>query len=134
MVRVMAFGTFDLLHPGHKHFLAQAQALGDELIVVVARDATVRHLKGRQSAHPEEHRLAQVASLEQVSKAVLGSEGDKYAVIEEYQPNIIALGYDQRGFADRLQEELLQRCVKATIVRLLPHKEHKYKSSKLRGL
>jgi len=27
-IRVMAFGTFDLLHEGHRAYLAQARALG----------------------------------------------------------------------------------------------------------
>jgi len=38
VVRVMATGVFDLLHPGHLYFLTEARKHGDELIVVVARD------------------------------------------------------------------------------------------------
>ena len=45
MVRVMATGVFDLLHPGHLSFLTEAKKLGDELIVVVARDQTARRMK-----------------------------------------------------------------------------------------
>ncbi|MCJ2563189.1 MAG: adenylyltransferase/cytidyltransferase family protein, partial [Candidatus Thermoplasmatota archaeon] len=45
MVRVMASGVFDLLHTGHLHYLEEAKKLGDELIVVVARDSTVRKEK-----------------------------------------------------------------------------------------
>ncbi|EQD52190.1 glycerol-3-phosphate cytidyltransferase, partial [mine drainage metagenome] len=44
-VRVMATGVFDLLHPGHLYFLTEARKLGDELVVVVARDQTARRLK-----------------------------------------------------------------------------------------
>ena len=46
-VRVLAFGTFDILHPGHDHYLQEARKLGDELWVVVALDETVRQGKGR---------------------------------------------------------------------------------------
>ena len=46
MVTVMAFGTFDVLHPGHHFYLEQARKLGDNLVVVVARDANVKKLKG----------------------------------------------------------------------------------------
>ena len=45
MVRVMAVGVFDLLHAGHLHYLEQAKSLGDELVVVVAHDDTVRTQK-----------------------------------------------------------------------------------------
>ena len=44
----MAFGTFDLLHPGHEHFLKQAKRYGD-LIVVIARDNTVLKVKGKKT-------------------------------------------------------------------------------------
>ena len=45
MVRVMAVGVFDLLHAGHLHYVEQAKPLGDELVVVVAHDETVRKQK-----------------------------------------------------------------------------------------
>ncbi|MCQ5376385.1 MAG: adenylyltransferase/cytidyltransferase family protein, partial [Methanomassiliicoccales archaeon] len=45
MTRVMATGVFDLLHVGHLHYLNEAKRLGDELIVVVATDSTVRKRK-----------------------------------------------------------------------------------------
>src|SRR5207245_1761445 len=45
VVRVMATGVFDLLHPGHVYFLREARKLGDELWVVVARDSTARKFK-----------------------------------------------------------------------------------------
>ena len=45
MVKVMATGTFDLLHLGHIYYLKEAKKLGDTLTVVVATDSTVRKLK-----------------------------------------------------------------------------------------
>ena len=41
----MAVGVFDLLHAGHLHYLEQAKLLGDDLVVVVAHDDTVRQRK-----------------------------------------------------------------------------------------
>jgi len=41
--RVVATGTFDIIHPGHVTFLREAKKLGDELIVIVAREKNVRH-------------------------------------------------------------------------------------------
>ena len=45
--KVMIFGTFDKFHPGHINFLKQSEQYGDYLIVVVARDITVKKLKGK---------------------------------------------------------------------------------------
>lgn len=43
---VLTNGVFDLLHTGHLHFLQQARALGDALLVAINSDASVRALKG----------------------------------------------------------------------------------------
>ena len=48
MKKVMATGTFDLLHPGHGIYLNEAKKLGGEdakLYVVIARDSTVEKRK-----------------------------------------------------------------------------------------
>mgnify|MGYP006297563163 FL=1 len=52
MVKVMATGTFDILHLGHIYFLKEAKKLGDTLAVVVATDSTVRKLK-HEPVNPE---------------------------------------------------------------------------------
>ena len=43
MRRVVATGTFDILHPGHVFFLSESRKLGDELWVIVSRETNVRH-------------------------------------------------------------------------------------------
>ena len=56
---VLVFGTFDGLHEGHQFFLKKARALGDRLVVVVARDVSVIALKGRSARlHEQERWLA----------------------------------------------------------------------------
>ncbi len=130
-IRVLVFGTYDVLHPGHRDFFKQARELGDELRVIIARDQTVLQVKGREPQHNEAERLAAVQACQEVTQACLGHLGDKYAIIEELQPDIIALGYDQGHFADRLPEELTKRGLKAKIVRLKPYKPELYKSSLL---
>ena len=72
MVRVMATGVFDLLHPGHVYFLEEAKQLGDELVVVVARDQTARRLK-HEPYVPEHIRRQMVEALKPVDRAILGS-------------------------------------------------------------
>jgi cytidyltransferase-like protein len=43
---VMVFGTFDGIHDGHRYFLNEAKKFGDKLVVAVAKDTTVKTLKG----------------------------------------------------------------------------------------
>ena len=117
MVRVMASGVFDLLHPGHLHYLQEAKNLGDELYVVIATDYTVLKKK-REPITPQEYRLELVASLKPVDKAMLGNDDDMFVVVKEIDPDIIALGYDQDFDELNLKEELAKHGIDAKIVRL----------------
>lgn len=134
-MRVLVFGTFDLLHAGHVSLFAQARSLGSdddpvELHAVIARDATVEKVKGRAPDHDERERLRRVSDY--VDSAHLGSLGDKYAIIEVVEPDVIALGYDQTHFLDKLPEELEKRGLHPRIVRLEAHEPDRFKTSLLR--
>ncbi len=108
MVRVMAVGVFDLLHLGHVHYLTEAKKLGDELVVVVARDATARQVK-HQPITNEDMRRQLVESLKPVDKAVLGHEGNIYDILSDIKPDFIALGYDQRHDEEQILKEAKTR-------------------------
>lgn len=125
MTRVMVFGTFDRFHAGHLSFLKQAKKLGDELLVVVGRDATVATIKGRPPSQSEHERLLQVQFVEGVDRAVLGGVHDRYAVIRRYQPQVICLGYDQIAFT----EPLARLFPKIRIVRAQPFHPERFKTS-----
>jgi FAD synthetase len=113
----MASGVFDLIHLGHIHYLEEARKLGDELVVVVARDSTVRRQK-HEPITSEEFRRELVESLKPVDRAVLGREGDMFKVVEEIKPDIIALGYDQAHDAEKISQELEKRGLEVKVVRL----------------
>jgi FAD synthetase len=130
MKKVMAFGSFDILHKGHEHYLKEAKGYGDYLIAVVARDNNILRFKARNPKHDENYRLKQVEKLSFVDEAVLGHEYDIFRVLEDYKPDVICLGYDQK--AEKLREELEKRNLKAEIVRAKPYKEDVFKSSKLK--
>lgn len=132
MTTIMCFGSFDLLHPGHIYFLKRAKSLGDKLVVVVARDSTIKEVKGITPKYDERQRVEHIRDLHIADRVMMGYEADKYEVIEEINPEVIALGYDQDGFADKLKEEMEKRQMNPKIVRLAPYKEEHYKSSKLR--
>lgn len=130
-IKVLCFGTFDFLHPGHEDFFRQARKLGTHLIVVVARDATVRKHKQYLPNH-EKKRLRAVQASTTVDRAILGQIRDPYRIIEILRPDVICLGYDQKIFVDGLKESLRQRGLQPRIVRLSPFKPHLYKSSIMR--
>lgn len=125
----MAFGTFDYLHAGHEYYLKTAREIGDELIVVIARDQTAKAIRGHYPDHNEKQRLKAVAALECVDKAVLGNLEDKYKVIAKYKPQIIALGYDQMVFTQQLHKMLIELKLNTKIIRLNAYEPQIYKSS-----
>ena len=127
--KVMAFGTFDFFHAGHEDYLRQARALGDELIVVVARDDTVKKVKNAAPVNNERKRLRDVAACFHVSKAVLGNLDDKYRVIKRYTPDVLALGYDQYVFTYGLRNFFIQEKLGTEIVRLESFRPQTFKSS-----
>ncbi|MCD6478752.1 MAG: FAD synthase [Candidatus Diapherotrites archaeon] len=129
---VLAFGTFDILHLGHIHYLKKARALGTELIVVVARDETVAREKGTEPVKDEKQRVAIVRALKFVDKAVLGLKGDKMQVILKYKPDVIALGYDHKVSKQTIERFLKRHGLQAKVVRIRAYKPAKYKSSLLK--
>lgn len=131
---VLVFGTFDLLHPGHRAFLRQAKKLGDVLVVVVARDLTVNKLK-RHAPHQVELKRAQnVKKLKLANRVLLGSLKDPYQIIKKIKPDIIALGYDQSHFIADLPAKLKEFELPTKIIRLKSYYPKKNKSSFLKNL
>ena len=120
----MVFGVFDRLHPGHVSFLEQAAAMGDELIVVLARDTSVRELKHKTPHHNERERMRAVRKIAGVHRVVLGDKKlGSYAVVQEHNPDIICLGYDQHGLGEDLTKRMRER--KLTSVPLIILTAHK---------
>ena len=114
--RIVATGTFDVLHPGHIYYLNESKKLGDELWVIVARDANVKHKP--HPIIPEEQRLLMVAALRPVDHAVLGDKTDMFRPIEEIQPSVITIGFNQFFDETKLRAQLKQRGLSPEIVRI----------------
>lgn len=108
MVRVMASGVFDLIHPGHISYLWQARGYGDELVVVVACDDTVRRRK-HEPITPDYMRAKIVENLKPVDRAIVGSDsGDFFETVRSVDPDVIVLGFDQNFDEDELEKELAE--------------------------
>jgi FAD synthetase len=112
---VVAQGTFDLVHPGHVHYLREAAAMGDRLVVIVAREPNVTHKP--DPICPAEQRRAVVAALSPVDEAILGDREDIFAPIERLDPAVIALGYDQHHEEGAIEAALEDRGIDANVRR-----------------
>ena len=132
MIKVMCFGTFDVLHEGHKFYLSEAKKLGGFLVVVVARDETVSEVKQKPPLHDEKERVRSLQQLGIADKVILGNPGDKLKVVEDEKPQVICLGYDQTYFTDKIREKLQQRGLDVEVIRLPAFKPDVYKSSLLK--
>jgi FAD synthetase len=123
MTRVVAQGTFDLIHPGHVHYLSDAAAMGDELHVIVARRENVTHKD--PPILPNRQRRDVVAALDPVDDARVGHPEDIFAPIEELDPDVIALGFDQHHDEAAIEDELATRGIDCEVKRASP-REKKY--------
>ncbi len=132
--KIMLFGTFDFLHKGHVHFFRQARKLARNpyIIVSVARDVNVQKIKGKKPLYNQEQRIKEVIKNSLVDKVILGGLHNHLLHILKERPNIIALGYDQIAYTKGLKKELAAKGLDVRVIRLLPHKQHVYKSSLLK--
>ena len=103
MKKVLVFGTFDIIHPGHQWFLRNASRLGDTLIAVVSRDKFVQEWKGKETVRNEEARINALVESGLVNQAILADpEIRTYNVVKDIQPDIICLGHDQKALLEDL--------------------------------
>lgn len=116
----MATGTFDIIHPGHGYYLEESKKLGGKdakLVVVVARDSTVRSRK-RVPIVNEKQRLEVVKMLKPVDEAYLGSNTDMFKIVEKLKPDIISIGPDQNFDLQKLEDELKKRNIPTKVVKV----------------
>lgn len=98
---IVAAGTFDGVHDGHRYYLRYARSLGNRLTVIVARDRTVALIKNKSTRRSERSRLAAIRKLPEVDRAVLGlpvqrvGAGSRFRILLRLKPDVICLGYDQ---------------------------------------
>ena len=112
---VIAQGTFDILHPGHLHYLTDAAAMGDELHVIVARRSNVTHKPTPVCS--DRQRRDMVAALDPVDEAHLGHAEDIFVPIERIQPDLIVLGFDQHHDDDAIRAALADRGIDCAVRR-----------------
>jgi len=115
MTTVVAQGTFDLLHPGHLHYLREAAGMGDQLHVILARRENVTHKD--PPILPNEQRREMVAALEPVDEAIVGHADDIFVPVERIDPDILVLGYDQHHDRGDIADVLTERGIDCVVRR-----------------
>lgn len=121
--RVLIFGTFDGFHHGHQFVVDEAAKKGTELVVAVARDTHVRTLKNKEPRNSEQARLTRVRENPHVSRALLSDEVlGSYQILDDVQPDVIALGFDQLALKEDLEQWMKQHN-RNFLIEMLPHYE-----------
>jgi D-beta-D-heptose 7-phosphate kinase/D-beta-D-heptose 1-phosphate adenosyltransferase len=88
-------GCFDLIHPGHVQYLAEARALGNFLVVGLNSDASVARLKGAsRPLQNEAARAAILLGLRSVDAVVRFDEDTPLELITTLQPDVLVKGGD----------------------------------------
>ncbi|MAE68595.1 MAG: adenylyltransferase/cytidyltransferase family protein [Candidatus Peribacteraceae bacterium] len=127
-MKVLTFGTFDHLHPGHLAFLKEASSNG-ELFISVARDANVKEIKGIAPDQSEGDRVLALKNAFPKANITLGDAQDYLKPVRDISPDLIVLGYDQKLPPGVSQEDL-----SCEIQRAAPFDPDIYKSSIRRKL
>jgi len=127
---VLVFGTFDVVHPGHRYFLQQARTRGDRLVASIARDSFVARFKGKRPVHDELARLHHVLDTGLVDEAFLSDEETgTFSVIARVKPDVICLGHDQEALRENLLAWMKRKGERAAVETLDALEPGRYKSS-----
>lgn len=118
---VLASGVFDVLHPGHSAYLADARRHGDRLVVVVTSDEQAAREK-RPPRTSAADRAAAVAALDPVDETFVGPEPyDLAGTVRRAGADVIALGHDQPFDPAELAATLAGAGLDVTVVRCAEH-------------
>ncbi len=137
MKKILVFGSFDLIHPGHIYFLKKAATLGDYLILCLTRDTIYKKQKNHPPLFKEKERQKILESLKYINKVILGDNDLKkianYNIIKKIKPDIIALGYDQNINYQKLRQinEKIKKEIK--IFKIRAYKRNFFSSNKIKS-
>ncbi|MCZ2402940.1 Gfo/Idh/MocA family oxidoreductase [Paenarthrobacter sp. Z7-10] len=104
-IRVITYGTFDLLHGGHVKLLQRAKDLGDYLIVGVTTD---QYDETRGKLNVRDNVMTRIANVQATGLAdeiiIEDYEGQKINDIQQHNADIFAIGSDWLGKFDYLND------------------------------
>jgi choline-phosphate cytidylyltransferase len=105
MTKVITYGTYDLLHFGHRKLLERAKALGDYLIVGITSDDYDRTRGKINASQSLMERIEAVKALGIADEIIVEEyEGQKIDDIRRFGVDIFTVGSDWVGYFDYLKE------------------------------
>ena len=108
MVRILTYGTFDLLHYGHIRLLKRAKALGDYLVVAVSTDE-FNAIKNKKSYHNYETRKKMLEAIRYVDLVIPENDWEqKIDDVKKYHIDTVVMGSDWEG--NEKFEQLKEYC------------------------
>lgn len=105
MIKVLTYGTYDLLHYGHIRLLERAKALGDYLIVGVTTDDFDK-IRGKINVQQSLMERIEAVRATGIANEIIVEEyeGQKIDDIKRYNIDIFTVGSDWIGCFDYLNE------------------------------
>jgi D-beta-D-heptose 7-phosphate kinase/D-beta-D-heptose 1-phosphate adenosyltransferase len=95
MIKIFTNGCFDILHIGHIKLLNYAKSLGNQLIVGLNSDESIKRIKGaNRPINKEEDRKFVLENLKSVDDVIIFSEDTPIELIKTLKPDIIVKGGD----------------------------------------
>ena len=106
MVKVITYGTFDLLHYGHINLLKRAKQQGDYLIVALSTDEFNWNSKQKKSYFTYEVRKEMLEAIRYVDMVIPEENWEqKKTDVEKYDIDVFVMGNDWEGKFDFLKDQ-----------------------------
>jgi len=118
MIKVLATGTFDILHSGHLDYLEYAKSLGDYLVVHIESDEAVKRHKGvDRPVNDEKNRNRLISNLKIVDETIV-ADGERAAtgILESTNPDILVIAPKDSFDAKTKEAEFKQICPNLRVV------------------
>lgn len=104
MIKVITYGTFDLLHYGHINLLRRAKELGDYLVVAISTDE-FNSIKNKKSYFNYEKRKVILEAIRYVDEVIPEESWEQKIVdVRERNIDVFVMGDDWKGKFDYLKE------------------------------
>ncbi len=130
MKTVLVFGTFDVIHPGHKYFLEQSAQYGERVVAVVARDEFVNRTKRKTPVHNQNERIEHIKKSGLVTDACLSDiVTGTFQVVAEIDPHIVCFGHDQIKLVESFRIWLKENKKDIEIIMIDSYKRDQYSST-----
>ncbi len=128
-MKVLIFGKFDILHPGHIFLIAQAQKEGD-VTAILESDKDIKKFHNFVPYYNEDKRKNKL--LKYNIDVCIRNDKSFEEIIKKHQPDILYLGHDQEYIYNEFKK--LAKAYNFKIKQAKAHKDNLFKSSRLRAI